>query len=139
MKIRVAVPIPVAVALAATSALALAACTGQTTTTADSSHSPASSATSSAVVATSPAAPVAGEKPNTDFVVGKWGTNGDCALAIDLRPDGTSDGPFGNWLYSDGVISFADEPDFKVHVTVIDATTMQSTNDGKTAKMTRCP
>jgi hypothetical protein len=57
-----------------------------------------------------------------------------------LRPDGTSDGPFGNWTYSDGVIGFVDEPDFKVSVTVIDAQTMESTNDtGKTSTMTRCP
>ena len=82
-----------------------------------------------------------GEKPSREFVVGKWGTDGDCDLAIDLRPDGTSDGPFGNWTYTDGVISFADEPDFKVTVTVIDDATMESTNDssGKTRTMTRCP
>ncbi len=78
--------------------------------------------------------------PNRDFLIGKWGTDGDCTLAIDLRPDGTSDGPFGNWTYTDGTIGFVGEPDFKVHVTVIDDKTMESTNgSGKTAKMTRCP
>jgi hypothetical protein len=82
-----------------------------------------------------------GEKPSREFVVGKWGTNGDCELAIDLRADGTSDGPFGNWTYNDGVIGFVDEPDFKVNVTVIDDSTMESTSEssGKTQKMTRCP
>lgn len=60
--------------------------------------------------------------------------------AIDLRADGTSDGPFGNWSYSNGVISFADAPELKVDVTVVDANTMESHNDsGKTAQMTRCP
>ena len=74
-------------------------------------------------------------------MIGKWGTNGDCTMAIDLRPDGTSDGPFGNWQYSDGVISFPEEPDFKVNVTIIDDKTMESTNatNPKAAKMTRCP
>ena len=73
-------------------------------------------------------------------MIGKWGTNGDCALAVDLRADGTSDGPFGNWRYDDGVISFVDEPDFKVSVTVVDPNTMKSVgNEDKPATMTRCP
>ena len=86
------------------------------------------------------AAPAKGEQPSREFLIGKWGTDGDCTLAIELRPDGTSDGPFGNWSYKDGVISFADEPDFKVSVTVIDEKTMESSNgSAKTSKMTRCP
>ena len=125
---------------AATVLLALTACGGRSEPTADTSPSSGSSSASPDAVVSSVAAPAKGDKPNKEFVVGKWGTNGDCALAIDLRPDGTSDGPFGNWSYSDGVISFPDEPDFKVNVTVIDDKTMESTNaDGKTAKMTRCP
>jgi len=138
MKIRIAVGI--------VAALALSACGGQTKPAAEASVASATSSTSassttpSQVATSSPVAPAAGEKPTREFVIGKWGTNGDCALAIDLRADGTSDGPFGNWTYSDGVIGFADEPDFKVSVTVIDAQTMESTNDsGKTSKMTRCP
>lgn len=74
-------------------------------------------------------------------MIGKWGTDGDCELAIDLRADGTSDGPFGDWTYNDGVISFVEEPDFQVAVTVIDENTMESTNSSseKTTQMTRCP
>ena len=99
-----------------------------------------SSSAPSQVTTTPAAAPAKGEKPNKEFLIGKWGTNGDCALAIDLRPDGTSDGPFGNWTYNDGVIGFVEEPDFKVSVTVIDDNTMESTNaTDKTSKMTRCP
>jgi hypothetical protein len=62
-------------------------------------------------------------------------------LAIDLRPDGTSDGPFGPWTYRDGVISFPEAPELTVNVTVVDDTTMESTNGdtGKTTRMTRCP
>ena len=132
MKIRVAV--------GAAALLALAACGGQTKSVDDAPASSAQAAASSEVVTTPPAAPVKGEKPTRDFLVGKWGTDGDCTLAIDLRPDGTSDGPFGNWSYDDGVIGFVDEPDFKVNVTVIDGTSMRSTNaDGKAATMTRCP
>ena len=135
MHIRIVSPI-VTVAFCA---LALAACSGKTAPTADSPGPSASPLTSSAIVVNSPSIPAAGEKPTREFVVGKWGTDGDCALAMDLRADGTSDGPYGNWSYRDGVIRFATEPDFEVHVTVIDATTMESTSDGVSAKMTRCP
>ncbi len=143
--------------------LALAGCGSQTkpaaeTSTASATSSQATSAPATSSAATSSAAtssesassassmtatppPLTGEKPTKDFVIGKWGTDGDCALAIELRPDGTSDGPFGNWAYNDGVISFPEEPDFKVNVTVLDPNTMNSTHAGsdKITKMTRCP
>lgn len=127
-------------------ALVLAACGNQTKPVAESSESSTSSSAVSTSATSTPAAagpataPAKGEKPNREFVVGKWGTDGDCMMAIDLRPDGTSDGPFGNWTYSDGVIGFVEEPDFKVSVTVLDPDTMESTNEsGKKSKMTRCP
>lgn len=138
-------------AVIAAACFALAACGGQTKPSAEKSETSTSASVSastsasvstaaSSAVTTSPtAASGKGDKPAREFVIGKWGTNGDCALAIDLRPDGTSDGPFGKWSYTDGVISFDEEPDFKVNVTVVDDNTMESTNDGKTAKMTRCP
>jgi hypothetical protein len=120
-------------------AFALAGCGGGSTS-AESSDKPATPATSSAAVTSTQAAPARGEKPSREFVVGKWGTDGDCVLAIDLRADGTSDGPFGNWSYGDGVISFPDAPELTVNVTVVDDVTMESRNDnGKTTKMTRCP
>lgn len=85
------------------------------------------------------AAPAAGEKPTKEFVVGKWGNDGDCELAIDLKADGTSDGPFGNWTYADGVIGFADVPEMKITVTVVDDKTMDSINaQGGKHQMTRC-
>lgn len=130
--------------LSITAAIALTACGGSTKPAAETSAMSATAAASSASVTSAqasanPVVPAAGERPTREFLIGKWGTNGDCTLAIDLRADGTSDGPFGNWTYSDGVIGFVDEPDFKVSVTVIDAQTMESANDGKTSKMTRCP
>ena len=133
MKIRLAI---VSIAI-----LVLTACGGQTKPVAGTPNAPTSSAASTEAVTTPAAAPAKGDKPTKEFLVGKWGTNGDCALAIDLRADGTSDGPFGNWSYSDGVIGFPEEPDFKVTVTVIDDNTMESTNasSDKVSKMTRCP
>ena len=130
--------------LSITAAIALTACGGSTKPAAETSAMSATAAASSTSVTSAqasanPVVPAAGERPTREFLIGKWGTNGDCTLAIDLRADGTSDGPFGNWTYSDGVIGFVDEPDFKVSVTVIDAQTMESANDGKTSKMTRCP
>lgn len=134
-----------AVVIAAT---ALTACGSPDKPAADTSAAPttssasaASSATSSPATSSPAAAPAKGDKPPREFVVGKWGTDGDCALAIDLRADGTSDGPFGNWTYNDGVIGFVEDPDFTVAVTVVDDDTMSSKNDssGKTVMMTRCP
>lgn len=126
----------------ATSSSATSGSSTSGSTTSSASVAASTSEATSAAEATSPAAaPMKGEKPSREFVVGKWGTNGDCGLAIDLRADGTSDGPFGNWTYTDGVIGFVDEPDFKVTVTVIDDSTMESTSEssGKSQKMTRCP
>lgn len=105
--------------------------------------SEAASATGAPAADTAPAAagaaPAAGAKPTKEFVVGKWGTDGDCAMAMDLKADGTSDGPFGNWTYADGAISFVEAPDMKIEVTVIDDKTMQSKNaQGVSHKMTRC-
>lgn len=126
----------------ATSSSAASGSSTSGSTTSSASVAASTSEATSAAEATSPAAaPMKGEKPSREFVVGKWGTNGDCEMAIDLRADGTSDGPFGNWTYTDGVIGFVDEPDFKVTVTVIDDSTMESTSEssGKSQKMTRCP
>ncbi len=132
MKIRFAV--------AAAAALTLAACGSGTTSAGPTRDEAPSPATASVATVSTQAAAAKGDKPTKEFVVGKWGTDGDCTMAIDLRADGTSDGPFGNWSYSDGVISFADAPELKINVTVIDDKTMESLNDsGKTAKMTRCP
>ena len=61
-------------------------------------------------------------------------------MAMDLKADGTSDGPFGNWAYADGAISFVDAPEIKINVTVVDDKTMDSKNaQGASHKMTRCP
>lgn len=120
-------------------AFALSACGAQTKPAAEASPpAPPSAATEAAE--SSALAPGAGDKPDRDLVIGKWGTDGDCSLAVDLRADGSSDGPFGDWSYSDGVISFADAPDLKVAVTVVGDATMESTNgQGKKSTMTRCP
>jgi hypothetical protein len=132
------VKIPAVPAVAAVAAVVVSAGCGGQPKPATESSAFVSRATSVAA----PSTPVGrGETPSRDFVIGKWGTDGDCTLAIDLRADGTSDGPFGDWTYSDGVISFPDAPELAVNVMILDDTTMQSINDssGKTSKMTRCP
>ena len=140
MKIRIA--------FAAAATLALAACGSAEKPAAEASQgantAPAAPAASEPVAAASPAGPAAapakGDKPTKDFVIGKWGNDGDCAMAIDLKADGASDGPFGNWTYSDGVIGFADAPEMKITVTMVDDKTMDSKNaQGGVHKMTRCP
>lgn len=93
-----------------------------------------------AAEAAAPVGPaVAGAKPTKEFMVGKWGEDGDCVMAIDFKADGSTDGPFGNWNLEDGVLTMGDAPQ-KVHLTIIDDKTMDSKLDGKgeSKKMTRC-
>ena len=90
--------------------------------------------------AAAPAGPaVAGAKPTKEFMIGKWGEDGDCTLAIDFKADGTTDGPFGDWNLEDGVLTMGDAPQ-KVHLTIVDDKTIDSKLDGKgePKKMTRC-
>jgi hypothetical protein len=131
--------------LAAVCTLALAACSKGDEPDAAASESVAASAPaaatseSAASSAAAAAAPASGDKPTKEFVVGKWGNDGDCSLAIDLKADGTSDGPFGKWTYADGVISFPEAPEMKINVTV-DGKNMKSVNaQGGKHEMTRCP
>ncbi len=151
MKVRVIVALAAALALAGCGSRTTAAPASDTsassmvTSSAATSSAATSSAeavtTTSAAPASPAAAPAPGETPPREFVIGKWGTDGDCEMAVDLRADGTSDGPFGDWTYNNGVIGFVEEPDFQVTVTVIDENTMESTNptSEKTTQMTRCP
>src|SRR5262245_48636870 len=113
--------------LAAGAALALTACGGGSETTentaantaeadanaveaapadnaADAAANNSAEATNVADAATPAATPAAGAAPTKEFIVGKWGDNGDCTLAIDFRADGTTDGPFGDWDYKDGAL-----------------------------------
>lgn len=129
--------------IAASASLALAACGGGDKSAEKPAEKTAEAPKTEATTPTA-ATPAKGTKPDKAFVVGKWGTNGDCSLALDLRADGTSDGPFGNWNYNDGVITFADAPEMKVTVVVVDDKTMESLPDnpgstGKKQMMTRCP
>ncbi len=102
--------------------------------------SPAPEAPPSTAVAPATAVPATGAPPTREFLIGKWGTDGNCSMVTDLRPDGTTDGPLGNWSYNDGAIDFTQPPGLKVSVTVIDPKTMESTGDGgKKTTMTRCP
>lgn len=123
-------------------ALALAACGSSSEPEAAATQAAASEAAApseaAAAAAAPAAAPATGEKPTKDFIVGKWGNDGDCSLAIEFKADGTSDGPFGGWAYADGVISFPETPEAKITVTV-DGKNMNSVNaQGGKHQMTRC-
>ena len=125
------------IAFAAVAALMVSACGSSETTEAP----PADEVAPAEVAAATPAAtPAKGDKPTKEFVVGKWGNDGDCAMAMELKADGTSDGPFGNWAYSDGVITFPESPEMKITVTVAeDGKNMDSVNaQGGKHQMTRC-
>lgn len=87
---------------------------------------------------TAAATPAAGAAPTREFVVGRWGDDGDCTLAIDFRADGTTDGPFGNWTLDGNQLSMADNPQ-AMTVTVVDQNTMESRREGgPPRRMTRC-
>ena len=86
----------------------------------------------------STATATAGAAPTRDYVVGRWGEEGDCTLAIDFRADGTTDGPFGNWTLEGNQLTMADNPQ-AMTVRVVDPDTMSSVGaDGRTRRLTRC-
>lgn len=120
---------------AAAAAVAVSSCSGSETPEPTATDAAAPAETAAAVAA----APATGEKPTKEFMIGKWGQDGDCTLAIDFKSDGTTDGPFGNWNLEDGVLTMADAPQ-KVHVIVVDEKTIDSKLDGKgeSKLMTRC-
>jgi len=96
-----------------------------------------------AAEAASPAAPagpaVAGAKPTKEFMVGKWGEDGDCTLAIDFKADGTMVGPVDKWNLEDGKLEMVGLPQ-KMHLKIVDDKTMESRIDGTgdPKKLTRC-
>jgi hypothetical protein len=135
--------------LIATAALALTACgTGggneaagnNTAVAAENETAGANEATPAPATenASTPAAATAGAAPTRDYVVGKWGEDGDCTLAIEFRADGSTDGPFGNWNLEGNRLTMADNPQ-AMTVTVIDQNAMSSVGaDGRTRRLTRC-
>ena len=125
-------------ALAAGAALILAAC-GSSEETAPSPDSTAPAEPTQAPDPAAAAAPGAGAAPTREFIVGKWGEDGDCALAIDFKADGSMDGPVDTWNYENGQLEMVGLPQ-KFSLTVVDDKTMESRADGKgdPHKLTRC-
>lgn len=127
------------IVLAAGAALALSAC--NSTEDADTAMENAAAPTEAADAAQVAAAPAAeaGGKPTREFMIGKWGEDGDCALAIDFKADGSMDGPVDKWEFEDGVLTMVGLPN-TFHLTVIDDKTLESRADGsgKPHKLTRC-
>ncbi len=124
-------------------ALLLAACGSakeEDAATKDAVAAPAAAAEPAVADAAAPAGPVeAGSKPTREFMLGKWGEDGDCVLAIDFKADGTMDGPVEKWSLEDGKLLMEGMPQ-KMHLKVVDDKTMESQIDGKgeVSKLTRC-
>ncbi len=127
--------------LAISAGLLLAACGGPAandSAAAGDNAAEANGAAPAAAEAAPAATPAAGTAPTREFVVGRWGDDGDCTLAIDFRADGTTDGPFGNWTLDGDRLSMADNPQVMT-VSVIDQNTMESRLEGgPPRRMTRC-
>lgn len=131
---------------AAGAALSLSACGGSNT--ADDAAAPAESAAAAAAAAsdataaspaTAAAAPAAGAAPTKEFMVGSWGTDGDCEMAIGFKADGSMDGPFDGWKLDGNVLTMIGNPQTST-LSVIDDKTLSAKNSesGKTFKLTRC-
>lgn len=80
----------------------------------------------------------AGAAPTRDFIVGKWGENGDCTLAIEFRADGTMIGPFERWELNGAKLTMVGAPE-AMTLSVVDQNTMESRlGTGAPRRITRC-
>jgi len=130
--------------LAAGAAFLLASCgsaeKSDASTEASADTAAAPEAAADGAVMADAAAPGAGSAPTREFMVGKWGEDGDCALAIDFKPDGSMDGPVDKWELENGELTMVGLPGTFV-LKVIDDKTMESRADGGKGdphKLTRC-
>jgi hypothetical protein len=134
--------------LTATAALVLAACgsgagnetadgntaglTGNATETDNETAPPSADETIGSPTA------VAGAAPTREYLVGSWGEDGDCTLAIEFRADGTMDGPFEGWTLDGDQLTMIGNPQ-AMTVIVVDQNAMESVGaDGRTRRLTRC-
>ncbi len=132
----------IAIIAATAGALMLSACNKSEAPAADASEAatPDAAAPVPAAADASPASAAAGSVPTRDFMVGKWGDNGDCALAIEFKADGSMIGPVDKWELDDkGVLTMVGMPQ-KMHLKVIDSDNMESRLDGtgEPRKINRC-
>lgn len=123
-------------------AISLAACSGEKAADdvkADDVAAITADADAAAEPAVATATPAAGAAPTREFMVGKWGEGGDCAMAIDFKADGSMVGPADKWELKGNELTFVGMPQ-KMMLTVVDDKTMESRLDGKDAprRLTRC-
>lgn len=127
-------------------ALSLAACGGKTGTdeaTNNAAAAPENSAAADVDPAPAPAPAAvaeAGKAPTKEFMVGKWGQDGDCALAVEFKADGSMVGPVERWELNGAELTMVGLPQ-KMILSVVDDKTMESRLDGKEPadRLTRCP
>lgn len=114
--------------LGGVAALALAACSGSESPAPEASESAAAEATEAAAPAAG-AEVAAGAAPTAEYLVGKWGEKPDCALPMTFNADGTiTDGPVDKWTLTGNTLDLGGL--FKMTVTVVDANTMATVNEG---------
>ena len=129
--------------LALAAALSLAACGGQAGTDEaknDTAGTPGNSAAAEPpATETAAATPAAGKAPTKEFMVGKWGQDGDCALAVEFKADGSMVGPVDRWELNGAELTMVGLPQ-KMILSVVDDKTMESRLDGKDPpdRLTRC-
>jgi hypothetical protein len=127
-----------AIVLGSAAALALAACSGSDNPAPEASETATAAATEAAAAPSGDAAAATGAAPTADYLVGKWGQAPDCSLPMTFNADGTiTDGPTDKWTLTGNTLDLGGL--FKMTLTVIDADTMETVNEGggKT-KLMRC-
>lgn len=84
------------------------------------------------------AAATASAAPTRDYIVGKWGEKGDCALAIEFRADGTMIGPFERWELDGAKLTMVGAREVMT-LSVVDQNTMESRlGTAAPRRITRC-
>ena len=131
-----------AMLLCAGVALGLSACGNQEDAAATAPAQAASEAPAAAAAETpaavAAAAPAKGAAPTKEYIVGKWGENGDCTLALEFKADGSMVGPFERWSLAGDQLTMEGNPD-PMTMSVVDENTMESRRKGQgPRKITRC-
>lgn len=78
-----------------------------------------------AAIVAEAATPAKGAAPTKQFMIGRWGENGDCSHAIGFNADGTMDGPFERWTLNGPVLTMAGNPQIMT-LSVVDEDTIES-------------
>ena len=126
--------------LALTAVVLVAGCNRGST----ANKSTSNTTTTTNTAAAAPAAPAAGGTVDRAFVVGHWGSNGDCSRTVSFNADGTGSATgeenAGGWSLEGNnlVLTAPGDPTQRVPVSRSGDNLVMSGPQGQQATMTRC-